>query len=43
MRTEITAYLDANPQVRDEIGAVRQAATDFRDRCSAPLPDDAMG
>ncbi|OBF28284.1 hypothetical protein A5724_28125 [Mycobacterium sp. ACS1612] len=39
MRTEITNYFDANPQVADEIRAVRQPASDFRDRCNAPLPD----
>jgi hemophore-related protein len=43
MRTEITAYVDANPQVRDEIAAVRQPASDFRDRCNAPAPDGPMG
>jgi heme-binding protein len=43
MRTEITAYLDANPQVRDELRVVRQPATDFRDRCNAPIPDGPMG
>jgi hemophore-related protein len=43
MRTEITNYFDANPQVRDEIGVVRQAAPDFRDRCNANLPDMPMG
>jgi hemophore-related protein len=43
MRTEITAYADANPQVRDEIAAVRQPAADFRDRCNAPIPDGPMG
>ena len=43
MRTEITAYVDANPQVRDEITAVRQPASDFRDRCNAPVPDGPMG
>jgi heme-binding protein len=43
MRTDITAYLDANPQVRDEITAVRQPAADFRDRCNAPIPDGPMG
>ena len=43
MRTEITNYLDANPQVRDEIGGVRQPASDFRDRCNAPVPDGPMG
>ena len=43
MRTELTSYMDANPQVRDEITAVRQPASDFRDRCNAPLPDGPMG
>jgi len=43
MRTEITAYADANPQVRDEILAVRQPASDFRDRCNAPMPEGPMG
>jgi hemophore-related protein len=43
MRTEITTYMDANPQVRDEITAVRQPAADFRDRCNAPMPDGPMG
>jgi heme-binding protein len=43
MRTEIEAYAQANPQVRDELRAVRQAATDFRDRCNAPVPDGPMG
>jgi hemophore-related protein len=43
MRTEITAYMDANPQVANEIRAVRQPASDFRDRCNAPVPDGPMG
>lgn len=43
MTTEIQAYFDANPQVRDELRAVRQAAADFRDRCNAPMPDMPMG
>ena len=43
MRTEIEAYGEANPQVRDELRAVRQAAADFRDRCNAPIPDGPMG
>ncbi|MFL6084377.1 MAG: heme-binding protein [Mycobacterium sp.] len=43
MRSEIAAYADANPQVRDEIAAVRQPASDFRDRCNAPLPEGPMG
>jgi hemophore-related protein len=43
MRTELTGYMDANPQIRDEITAVRQPASDFRDRCNAPMPDMPMG
>ena len=41
--TEVQAYMDANPQVRDELKAVRKAASDFRERCDAPLPDMPMG
>ena len=43
MQTEIEAYAQANPQVRDELQAVRQPAADFRDRCNAPVPDGPMG
>jgi heme-binding protein len=43
MTTEIQAYMDANPRVRDEIQAVRRPAADFRTRCEAPLPDGPMG
>ena len=43
MRTEIETYAQANPQVRDELTGVRQPATDFRDRCNAPVPDGPMG
>ena len=40
MTTEIQAYFDANPRIRDEVQAVRQPAADFRTRCEAPLPAD---
>ena len=43
MGTEIEAYAQANPQVRDELTAVRQPAADFRDRCNAPVPNGPMG
>jgi heme-binding protein len=43
MSTEIQAYFDANPRVRDELRAVRQAAADFRDRCHVQMPDMPMG
>jgi heme-binding protein len=43
MRSEVEAYMTANPQVRDELTAVRQPAADFRDRCNAPMPDMPMG
>ena len=43
MTADIDAYFEANPQVRDELRAVRQAAADFRDRCNAPMPDMPMG
>ncbi len=42
MTADIQAYLDANPRVRDELKAVRQAAPDFRDRCNVALPDGPM-
>ncbi|MDR3660199.1 MAG: heme-binding protein [Mycobacterium sp.] len=42
MRTEITNYMQANPQVKAEIEGVRQPASDFRDRCDAPLPDGPL-
>jgi hemophore-related protein len=40
MRSQIEAYMNANPQVRDELKIVRQPAADFRDRCNAPMPDN---
>jgi hemophore-related protein len=44
MASEIQAYFDANPQVRDELRVVRQAAVDFRDRCDVQMaPDMPMG
>jgi hemophore-related protein len=43
MRTEIQGYLQANPQVGDELRGVRRAAADFRDRCNMPVPDLPMG
>jgi hemophore-related protein len=43
IRSEVEAYMDANPQVRDELRGVRQAAADFRERCNAPMADMPMG
>ena len=43
MRGDIEAYMQQNPQVADELRAVRQAASDFRDRCNAPVPEMPMG
>lgn len=40
MRAEVADYLEANPDIRDQIKAVRQPAADFRERCDAPMPDD---
>ena len=42
MRTEITTYMDANPQVKSEIEGIRQPAADFRARCNAPVPDGPL-
>lgn len=38
-RQKAIDYLDANPQVQDELRGIRQPAVDFRNRCGAPLPD----
>lgn len=43
MRDAIVAYGESNPQVKNEIQAIRQPANDFRDRCGAPLPDGMPG
>ena len=43
MTADIQAYFDANPQVRDELKAVRQAAPDFRARCDVQMPEMPMG
>lgn len=32
-RSELGAYMDANPQVRDELRGIRQPTKDFRNRC----------
>lgn len=42
LRTAVSNYMEANPQVRDEIRGVRQPASDFRDRCNAPLPEGPL-
>ena len=33
---QVQTYLDANPQVRDELQTIRQPSVDFRQRCGAP-------
>jgi hemophore-related protein len=43
MRTDVEAYMTANPQVSDELKNIRQPAADFRARCDLPLPDGPMG
>ena len=43
MRTEVKAYMDANPQVRDELTGIRQPLVDIRNRCGAPLGDGIAG
>lgn len=43
MRTAITDYAQANPQVQSDIQAIRQPAADFRNRCDTPVPDMPMG
>ena len=36
IRAQVQTYLDANPQVRDELQAIRQSSVDFRQRCGVP-------
>ncbi len=33
---QVETYLDANPQVQDELRAIRQPSVDFRERCGVP-------
>jgi hemophore-related protein len=36
IRDQVQTYLDANPQVRADLQAIRQPGVDFRDRCGVP-------
>jgi hemophore-related protein len=36
VRDRTEAYLDANPEVRTELDAIRSPSRDFRDRCNLP-------
>jgi hemophore-related protein len=36
IRDQVQTYLDANPQVRADIQAIRQPSVDFRNRCGLP-------
>ncbi|MGH3674462.1 MAG: heme-binding protein [Mycobacterium sp.] len=36
IRDQVQTYLDANPQVREELQRIRQPSADFRQRCGAP-------
>ena len=33
---QVQTYLDANPEVRDELQTIRQPSVDFRQRCGVP-------
>jgi len=40
-KATLTAFLDTNPQVKADLGGIRQPAVDFRNRCgNAPDPLD---
>jgi hemophore-related protein len=43
IRTEVTTYLDANPQVREDLKVARGAASDFRARCDVSLDNVPLG
>jgi heme-binding protein len=36
IKDKVQAYFDANPSVQDDLRAIRQPSTDFRERCGAP-------
>src|SRR6476659_2987226 len=36
IRDQVQTYLDANPQVRADLQAIRQPSVDFRHRCGVP-------
>jgi len=40
VRPAVQAYLDANPQTKAEVQAIRQPLADMKDRCGAGLLDD---
>lgn len=42
MRQQAVTYLEGNPQVQAELRGIRQPAVDFRNRCDAPAPADAI-
>jgi heme-binding protein len=36
VQDQVQTYLDANPQVRADLQAIRQPSVDFRNRCGVP-------
>ena len=40
VRDQVQAYLDANPQIKADLQALRQPTVDFRDRCGVPQRPD---
>jgi heme-binding protein len=43
VRDQGQSYLDANPQVRADLQAIRQQSVDFRNRCGFRKPPDRFG
>jgi heme-binding protein len=39
IKPQVQTYLDQNPQEKDELRAIRQPLTDFRDRCGIQQGD----
>jgi hemophore-related protein len=39
VRADVQNYLDANPQTKADVQAIRQPLIDMRERCGAPLLD----
>ena len=38
-KAALAEFLDQNPQVKDELQAIRQPTMDFRNRCNVPVPE----
>ena len=42
IRSQIQAYMAANPQVKSDLGGIRQPLVDIQNRCDVSLPPPAI-